>query len=67
MGAKEIVDLLKSLLKENRINKQQFRTYRGQVLSGNVSACIVGMKRKHLISDEFEREMCQKETMAYTE
>lgn len=67
MGAKEIVDLLKSLLKENRINKQQFRTYRGQVLSGNVSACIVGMKRKYLISDEFEREMCQKETMAYTE
>lgn len=67
MGAKEIVDLLKSLLKENRINQQQFRTYRGQVLSGNVSACIVGMKRKHLINDELERKMRQKETMAYTE
>ena len=67
MGAKEIIDLLKSLLKENRINQQQFKTYRGQVLSGNVSACIVGMKRKHLIGDELEREMCQKEAMAYTE
>lgn len=67
MGAKEIIDLLKALLKENRINQQQFRTYKGQVLSGNVSACIVGMKRKHLIDEEFENKTKHEEMIVYTE
>lgn len=45
----ETIKLLKRLLKEKKINKQQFRTYRGQVLSGNEEGCLVGLSRKGLI------------------
>ena len=50
MGAKQTVDYLKELLKENKITIQQYRTYKGQVLSGQLSACLKGLKRKKLIS-----------------
>lgn len=41
--------MLKRLYKEGRINAQQYRTYRGQVLAGNEDAALVGMRRKKLI------------------
>jgi hypothetical protein len=45
----ETIKLLRELYRAGKINKQQLKTYRGQVLSGNESACLVGMKRKGLI------------------
>lgn len=41
--------VLKRLLKQNKITKQEYRTYKGQVKSGNTEGCIVGLKRKGLI------------------
>ena len=46
---KETLRTLKTLLNNNRITKQQYRTYRGQVLSGNIDGCLKGLQRKHLI------------------
>lgn len=46
----QIDDVLKNLYRSNRINKQQYRTYKGQVSSGNTKACLVGLMRKKLIS-----------------
>lgn len=45
----EILKILKRLYKEGRINKQQLKTYRGQVLHGNEEAALVGLQRKGLI------------------
>lgn len=45
----ETLKILKRLFKEGRINIQQYRTYKGQVLSGNEEACLVGLRRKKLI------------------
>ena len=44
-----IIKILKQLKADNKINMQEFRTYRGQVLSGNKEGCIKGLKRKGLI------------------
>lgn len=67
MGAKKILQLLKELLEKNTINIQQYRTYKGQVLSGQLSACLKGMKRKKLITLEMENEMQLAESLAYTD
>lgn len=45
----ETLNLLKRLYKEGRINKQQLKTYRGQVLHGDEEAALVGLRRKGLI------------------
>lgn len=45
----ETIKTLKSLLHEKKITMQEYRTYKGQVLSGNEEACIVGLKRKKLL------------------
>lgn len=41
--------LLKQLYKTDKINKQQYKTYKGQVLHGDVKGCLTGLKRKKLI------------------
>ena len=41
--------LLKQLYNDKKINKQQYKTYKGQVLHGDVGACLLGLKRKKLI------------------
>lgn len=46
----ELIKILKRLHKDKRITRQQFRTYKGQVLNGDAVGCIVGMKRKGLIT-----------------
>ena len=45
----KIIKILKQLKADKKINIQEFRTYRGQVLSGNEEGCIRGLKRKGLI------------------
>ena len=50
-----VLKLLKRLKKERKISVQEYRTYRGQVLSGNAKGCIVGLKRKKLIENEMEQ------------
>ena len=47
----ETIKLLKQLRRDNLINTQQFKTYRGQVLSGNEDGCLRGLKRKGLIKE----------------
>ena len=44
-----IIKLLKSLRRNGRITWQQYSTYKGQVLSGNIDGCIKGLERKKMI------------------
>lgn len=46
---KELLKTLKNLLQEGKITKQAYRTYKGQVISGNIDGCLKGLQRKHLI------------------
>lgn len=41
--------ILKDLKKEKKITLQQYRTYKGQILSGDQEGAIRGLKRKGLI------------------
>lgn len=59
--------LLKQLKKERKINIQQFRTYKGQVIHGDEIGCITGLKRKHLISGEEAEARILSMKLAYTE
>ena len=45
----ETLKLLKRLLKEGSITKQELKTYRGQILHGNEEAALAGLRRKNLI------------------
>lgn len=49
METVRLLKMLKWLFEEGKINKQQLKTYRGQVLSGNGNAALVGLMRKKLI------------------
>lgn len=40
---------LKELKKQNKITLQQYRTFKGQILSGDKDGAIRGLKRKGLI------------------
>ncbi len=40
---------LKQLKKDKRITIQQYRTFKGQVLSGNEEGCLKGLRRMKLI------------------
>lgn len=46
---KETLRTLKELLNDNQITKQQYRTYKGQVLAGDVEGCMKGLQRKKLV------------------
>lgn len=45
----EILSILKVLYRNKRISRQQYRTYKGQVLSGDIEGCKKGLQRKRLI------------------
>lgn len=45
----QTLKLLKILKNQNKLTMQQYKTYRGQVLHGDKSGCLVGLKRKKLI------------------
>ena len=47
--ARLTLKLLKQLYKDKKINSQQYKTYKGQVLHGDVKGCLTGLKRKKLI------------------
>lgn len=49
METRAILEMIRMLFRDGRITKQEMKTYRGQVLSGNGEAAIVGMRRKKLI------------------
>ena len=46
------IKLLKRLKTDNKITLQEYGTYKGQVLSGNVEGCLTGLRRKRLIGKE---------------
>lgn len=43
------ISLLKQLKSNGFITTQQYKTFRGQVLSGNEEGCLKGLKRMKLI------------------
>lgn len=45
----ETMKILEQLKRDGKITIQAYRTYRGQVLSGNEDGCLRGLKRKGLI------------------
>ena len=45
----DTLQLLKRLLDEGKISNQAYKTYVGQVKHGDEKACLLGLKRKHLI------------------
>lgn len=49
MKRNKTIEMLKALMQQKRITTQQFRTFKGQVLSGNESGCIKGLQRLGLI------------------
>lgn len=59
--------VLNRLLMEKKITKQQYRTYKGQVLHGDEIGCIKGLMRKHLITDAEADALILSVELAYTE
>lgn len=45
----ETLKILRQLKRDGRITTQAYRTYKGQVLSGNEAGCLKGLRRKCLI------------------
>ena len=45
----ETMKILKQLKNDKKITIQQFRTFKGQVLSGNEAGCLKGLQRMKLI------------------
>ena len=63
----ETVSLLKKLKCENKITTQAYKTYMGQIRSGNELACIKGMMRKKLITKEKAESLVESYMLGYTE
>ena len=63
----ETVSLLKKLKRENKITTQAYKTYMGQIKSGNELACIKGMKRKKLITAEKAEHLIEIYMFGYSE
>jgi len=47
-------EILDELYKTQKISAQAYKTYKGQIKHGDETACIIGLKRKHLINDKGE-------------
>lgn len=43
------LQILKKLINNKQITVQQYRTFKGQVLSGNEAGCLKGLERMKLI------------------
>ena len=54
------VSLLKKLKREKAISYQAYRTYMGQISSGDEIACIKGIKNKKLITEEKAESLIDK-------
>lgn len=64
---KMVVKLLKKLKDEGKINVQAYRTYKGQVMSGDDIGCVKGLIRKKLITKAQGEELIDEIKLAYTE
>lgn len=51
MRKNRTIELLKELKARNKITTQQFRTFIGQILSGDEAGCIKGLIRLNLIKE----------------
>ena len=49
MQKNRTIGKMKQMVKQNKITVQQFRTFKGQVLSGNEEGCLKGLKRLGLM------------------
>ena len=63
----ETIKLLKQLKRENKITTQAYKTYMGQISSGDEIACINGMKNKKLITEEKAESLVESYMLGYTE
>lgn len=63
----ETIKVLKQLKRENKITTQAYKTYMGQIRSGNELACIKGMMRKKLITKEKAESLVESYMLGYTE
>ena len=63
----ETTNVLRQLKKNNKINNHQFKTYMGQIKSGDESACIKGLMRKRLITADEAQRLESSYKLAYTE
>ena len=63
----ETIKLLKQLKRENKITTQEYKTYMGQISSGDEIACINGMKNKKLITEEKAESLIESYMLGYTE
>ena len=63
----ETINLLKKLKRENKITTQAYKTYMGQIKSGDEIACIKGMKNKKLITEEKAKSLIDNCMLGYTE
>ena len=63
----ETIKLLKQLKRENKITTQAYKTYMGQISSGDEIACINGMKNKKLITAEKAEHLIEIYMLGYTE
>mgnify|MGYP003555551995 CR=1 FL=1 len=65
----ETIKLLKQLKRENKITTQAYKTYMGQISSGDEIACIkgIGMKNKKLITEEKAESLVESYMLGYTE
>ena len=63
----ETIKVLKQLKRENKITTQAYKTYIGQIRSGNELACIKGMMRKKLITKEKAESLVESYMLGYTE
>ena len=62
-----MIKVLKQLKRENKITTQAYKTYMGQIRSGNELACIKGMMRKKLITKEKAESLVESYMLGYTE
>ena len=63
----ETIKLLTQLKRESKITTQAYKTYIGQIRSGNELACIKGMMRKKLITTEKAESLIKSYMLGYTE
>ena len=63
----ETIKLLKQLKRENKITTQAYKTYMGQISSGDEIVCINGMKNKKLITEEKAESLIESYMLGYTE
>ena len=63
----ETIKLLKQLKREKAISYQAYRTYMGQISSGDEIACINGMKNKKLITAEKAEHLMEIYMFGYSE